>query len=714
MAACCGKSKTGDKHGEAEAVEQHAQTQLEPNTLPLARVHAILDHMSSKDVSKATGDQGRDEDESAKLLRQSSQIKGAVQVTAALWNRSLTQWPGTPVDRDGDRGQEQSGAGPAVRHPGGQQKPAKKDLSQSTAYVSLKGFNAKRWLHDVYQLPEPPNQEQKKVLEMVVERCLREAEELKLPGRTEKLTEPERACLFGIPGAGKSACIKWIIEFFTEVLGWEPGVQFQGLASQNTMAALIGGATVHHWGGIPINASDAAEKISGKGSGGDVDQLYERCLGTRWLLIDEVSTLSPMLLGLLDSYLRRACKRHHYARRPDKSWRPFGGLNVIFCGDLWQLPPVKSISIFSNPFKRDLEFTEQRTLAMFWKRGSDSIGKLLELKETMRTNDRWLQAQLAQDRHGQESWEVYCFVHGLPTRNVGSWDPTANAPTCGQPRCATLAGQVWPEMLHRRSDWVLRKSLECDSCAAERRRRCCILQSVTDRRYQEEPFAHAPFVHPFNAPKYHAQQLRAVNFAKATNRQVLWVIACDKVLTKGEDTSARDVARRQEQFLELHDRDTAGIMGMLPLVRDMPVRFTYSEKRDQGVFKHSRGHLRGWSLTEEERERIQGIPDPEIVLQERPLKLFIEVETATKEMPDTYGKGVFVLTLQHRPWTIDAAGNVKVLRSGFPIVPDFGGTAHAYCGTSLDACLGDLLPWYKRPSREDMLKASRAGYSIII
>ena len=63
-------------------------------------------------------------------------------------------------------------------------------------------------------------------------------------------------------------------------------------------------------------------------------------------------------------------------------------------------------------------------------------------------------------------------------------------------------------------------------------------------------------------------------------------------------------------------------------------------------------------------------------------------------MPATDGKKIFELTLQGRVWSLDKAGNVQVLRLGFPIVPDFGGTAHAYCGTTLDACLGDLLPWH--------------------
>jgi hypothetical protein len=104
-----------------------------------------------------------------------------------------------------------------------------------------------------------------------------------------------------------------------------------------------------------------------------------------------------------------------------------------------------------------------------------------------------------------------------------------------------------------------------------------------------------------------------VNFAKATNRQVLWVIAHDRILVKGSDTSAIAMERRQDRFLELHDRDTAGIMGMLPLVLDMPMRFTYTENRTEGVFQHSRGILCGWILTDREKERIQQLDEPEIV-----------------------------------------------------------------------------------------------------
>ena len=74
-----------------------------------------------------------------------------------------------------------------------------------------------------------------------------------------------------------------------------------------------------------------------------------------------------MLLGLLDAYLRRACSRHPYARRRDRerTYRPFGGINIVFAGDFWQLPPVKATALFANPFRRHTH-QEQRIFQIFW------------------------------------------------------------------------------------------------------------------------------------------------------------------------------------------------------------------------------------------------------------------------------------------------------------------------------------------------------------
>ena len=90
-------------------------------------------------------------------------------------------------------------------------------------------------------------------------------------------------------------------------------------------------------------------------------------------------------------------------------------------------------------------------LAMLWEWNNpdftNGTQRLFELTEPKRsTTDKWLQMVLQQSRDGCQSWEVYCFVHGLPTRNPGSWLPSVAEPTCGDALCATLRerwGPLW-------------------------------------------------------------------------------------------------------------------------------------------------------------------------------------------------------------------------------------------------------------------------------
>ena len=95
-------------------------------------------------------------------------------------------------------------------------------------------------------------------------------------------------------------------------------------------------------------------------------------------------------------------------------------------------------------------------------------------------------------------------------------------------------------------------------------------------------------------------------------------------------------------------------------------------------------------------------------MTERPRKLFIEPETACKDLPLVNGKRIYTLAMKPKEWSLDGQGNIKITRYGFSIVPDFGGTAHFYCGTSLDTCIGDLLPWWHVPRMDDQLR----GYII--
>ena len=144
--------------------------------------------------------------------------------------------------------------------------------------------------------------------------------------------------------------------------------------------------------------------------------------------------------------------------------RAFGGLNVVFCGDFWQLTPVKNISIFNNPFLKGYSSPEQKIFKMFWHtKDKDSIQRTFTLTKPLRTEDPWLQAVLEMDRYGEESWEVYCFAHGLPTRNPGSWDPKSGKLLCGCESCESLADTTWKTLLYRvASDCLLYTSDAAD------------------------------------------------------------------------------------------------------------------------------------------------------------------------------------------------------------------------------------------------------------
>ena len=222
----------------------------------------------------------------------------------------------------------------------------------------------------------------------------------------------------------------------------------------------------------------------------------------------------------------------------------------------------------------------------------------------------------------------------------------------------------------------------------------------------QEPFAHAPSIHPWNAPKYHAQQLRAVTFAKATNQRVLWIAARDWPMATGDEklTQARIEALRL-QFLHLHDKKTAGIMGLFPAVLNLPVRITQTENAEVGAVKNARGILVGWTLPDVEVARLQHLHDQEVVLEQRPTQLLIKLKAATPALKNTYGEGVYCMTPRIRVWSRDNAGYAKVRRIGFALAPEFGGTIHGYCGDTLDAGLLDLLEWHRKPSMDDMHKA---------
>lgn len=128
--------------------------------------------------------------------------------------------------------------------------------------------------------------------------------------------------LTGGAGAGKTFVLNQCIRHFQE-----HDVSLAITASTGIAATHIGGMTIHAWSGMGIkeNLSDW-----------DIDQLeekkylWDRYQKVKVLIIDEISMLSGTFLDSLNR-LCQAMKRNS---------EPFGGIQVILCGDLFQLPPV--------------------------------------------------------------------------------------------------------------------------------------------------------------------------------------------------------------------------------------------------------------------------------------------------------------------------------------------------------------------------------------
>ncbi|MBI4088297.1 AAA family ATPase [Candidatus Kaiserbacteria bacterium] len=143
--------------------------------------------------------------------------------------------------------------------------------------------------------------------------------------------------LTGEPGSGKTHTINRYISWLRE-RGIVPAVT----ASTGIAATHVGGMTIHSWSGIGIkrDVSDYdIELIQSR------EKTARRIIDAKVLIIDEISMLDAATLDSVDRVLRTL--RH----KPMMPEEPFGGLQVIFVGDFFQLPPVSREKVAAFAFE---------------------------------------------------------------------------------------------------------------------------------------------------------------------------------------------------------------------------------------------------------------------------------------------------------------------------------------------------------------------------
>ncbi|OGF21575.1 hypothetical protein A2Y83_01285, partial [Candidatus Falkowbacteria bacterium RBG_13_39_14] len=138
--------------------------------------------------------------------------------------------------------------------------------------------------------------------------------------------------LTGPAGSGKTFVLNKFIRYLKENI-----VPVAVTASTGLAATHLGGTTIHSWSGLGINEEldkKTLKKIVKKG------KLRNRILKTAVLIIDEISMLGAAQLDAVDMIVREI-------RQNDMA---FGGMQIIFCGDFFQLPPVKKAGNGNNVF----------------------------------------------------------------------------------------------------------------------------------------------------------------------------------------------------------------------------------------------------------------------------------------------------------------------------------------------------------------------------
>ncbi len=140
--------------------------------------------------------------------------------------------------------------------------------------------------------------------------------------------------LTGQAGSGKTYILNKYIDYL-RAREIEPTIT----ASTGIAATHIGGVTIHSWAatGITSRLTDYDIEILQ-----EKQYLWKRFESAKVLIIDEISMISPELLDSIDRILR--------AFRFNAE--PFGGLQVIFSGDFFQLPPVRGRGEQHNQEKR--------------------------------------------------------------------------------------------------------------------------------------------------------------------------------------------------------------------------------------------------------------------------------------------------------------------------------------------------------------------------
>jgi len=184
-----------------------------------------------------------------------------------------------------------------------------------------------------------------------------------------EVRKPLQIFFTGPAGTGKTFVLKLIMEIYNRYCPDKNDLNnsYVACATTGKAAVQLGGTTVHsayHLNPMQKDSSISPERLHG------YRQLFRNI---RCVIIDEVSMLSSIMLHRINHRLQQITGNWHEF---------FGGMDMILCGDLRQLPPVSSAPVYSGSSYHVERFTVWHSL------------DYLALEEVVRQNDATFSAIL--------------------------------------------------------------------------------------------------------------------------------------------------------------------------------------------------------------------------------------------------------------------------------------------------------------------------------
>lgn len=231
--------------------------------------------------------------------------------------------------------------------------------------------------------------------------------ELKLTKRQDEalkyMLRGDNILLTGPAGTGKTL----VISQFKKLSGVNKTIAVTSMTGIS--AILLGGVTMHSYLGIGLGRGTAEELADAIKSN---PRSKRKWTDLDVLIIDEVSMLSPELFDKLEKVAGIVRKRNRLlANAPSIKEKPFGGIQLILCGDFLQLPVVNGNDSFCFEAEK-------------WK---ECIQRVVYLNEIVRQPDPEFQNVLNDLRYGIVSEEARSLLDsciGVELKNEFGVKPT--------------------------------------------------------------------------------------------------------------------------------------------------------------------------------------------------------------------------------------------------------------------------------------------------